>query len=73
MTLKQGVFNRHEEIRLALRFFLQSFHKIRQQGAVPDKAAVLQDFQRYKGLTPVVDRLSTTRPRQVKPAREGQQ
>jgi hypothetical protein len=55
----QGIFNRHEEIRLALRFFLQALHKHKQAGLVPDKQRVLYDFVRYKGLRPVVERLST--------------
>jgi hypothetical protein len=55
----QGIFNRHEEIRLALRFFLQALHKSKQSGSVPDKQRVLYDFVRYKGLRPVVERLST--------------
>lgn len=56
---RQGIFNRHEEIRLALRFFLQALHKHKQSGSVPDKHRVLYDFVRYKGLRPVVERLST--------------
>lgn len=55
----QGIFNRHEEIRLALRFFLHALHKSKQQGTVPDKQRVLYDFARYKGLRPVVERLAT--------------
>lgn len=55
----KGIFNRHEEIRLALRFFLQALHKHKQAGSVPDKQRVLYDFVRYKGLRPVVERLST--------------
>lgn len=58
----QGIFNRHEEIRLALRFFLQALHKHRAAGSVPDKARVLYDFVRYKGLRPVVERLSAPPP-----------
>lgn len=58
-TPLQGIFNRHEEIRLALRFFLQALHKHKQAGSVPDKQRVLYDFVRYKGLRPVVERLST--------------
>jgi uncharacterized UBP type Zn finger protein len=61
----QGIFNRHEEIRLALRFFLQAVHKHKQAGSVPDKQRVLYDFVRYKGLRPVVERLSTP---SIKPA-----
>lgn len=64
MSGKAGLYSRHEEIRLALRFFLQSFYKNKQQGLVPDPAKVLHDFARYKGISPIVDRLST-RPRQV--------
>jgi hypothetical protein len=56
---RQGLFNRHEEIRLALRFFLAALHKHKQAGSVPDRARVLHDFVRYKGLRPVVERLST--------------
>jgi len=63
----QGLLHRHEEIRLALRFFLQSLYKQKQQGAVPDKQQVLFDFARYKGLRPVVDRLSTRAPH-IQPA-----
>lgn len=63
----QGLLNRHEEIRLALRFFLQSLYRYKQQGAIPDKQQVIHDFARYKGLRPVVDRLST-RPPQIDPA-----
>jgi hypothetical protein len=64
MSGKQGLYNRHEEIRLALRYFLQSFYKSKQAGVVPDPSKVLFDFARYKGLNPVIDRLST-KPRQV--------
>eukprot|EP00775_Hariotina_reticulata_P008344 gene8344-8528_t len=53
MSSPQGLFNRHQEIRLALRFFLQTLHKHKQQGSVPDKQRVLYDFVRYKGLRPV--------------------
>ncbi len=60
----QGLLNRHEEIRLALRFFLQSLYKYQQAGVLPDKQQTLFDFARYKGLRPVVDRLGT-RPPQV--------
>ena len=63
----QGLLHRHEEIRLALRFFLQSLYKYKQAGAVPDKQQVLFDFARYKGLQVVVDRLSTRAP-QIKSA-----
>lgn len=55
----QGIFNRHEEIRLALRFFLQALHKHKQAGSAPDKQRVLYDFVRYKGLRPAVERLAT--------------
>lgn len=54
-----GVFSRHEEIRLALRFFLSALHKHKQLGSAPDRQRVLYDFARYKGLRPVVERLST--------------
>lgn len=64
MSGKQGLYNRHEEIRLALRYFLQSLHKSKEAGLAADPSKVLFDFARYKGLTPVIDRLST-RPRQV--------
>lgn len=63
----QGIFNRHEEIRLALRFFLQALHKHKLAGTVPDKQRVLYDFVRYKGLRPVVERLS---PRPIQPNRK---
>ncbi|KAF8072769.1 DPP7 [Scenedesmus sp. PABB004] len=60
MSSPQGIFNRHEEIRLALRFFLQALHKAQAAGAAtPDKRRVLFDFARYKGLRPVVERLAT--------------
>ena len=55
---------RHEEIRLALRYFLESYFRAQTQGTVPDPSRVLHDFARYKGLSPVVERLAT-RPRQV--------
>lgn len=66
----QGLLHRHEEIRLALRFFLQSLYRYKQQGAIPDKQQVLFDFARYKGLRPVVDRLSTPAPRIVPAPKE---
>ena len=66
MSGRQGIVNRHEEIRLALRFFLQSLHKHRLAGTVPDKQRVLFDFARYKGLQPVIEGLAT-KPHQVKP------
>jgi hypothetical protein len=66
----QGLIHRHEEIRLALRFFLQSLYKYKHAGALPDKQQVLFDFARYKGLRPVVDRLST-RPPQLTQAPKG--
>lgn len=69
MSGRQGIFNRHEEIRLALRFFLQSLYKHKQLGSAPDKQRVLFDFARYKGLRPVVERLSS-RPPQVKHSKE---
>ena len=59
----QGIYNRHEEIRLALRYFLQSFYKSQRAGAAPDRQRVLFDFARYKGLRPVVERLSTRAPK----------
>lgn len=60
MSTGQGIFNRHEEIRLALRFFLAALHRARASGAsAPDKQRVLYDFARYKGLRPVVERLSS--------------
>jgi hypothetical protein len=57
-----GLFARHEEIRLALRFFLQTWYKHKQAGSVPTKGQVLFDFARYKGLSPVVDNLKTKAP-----------
>lgn len=63
----QGLLNRHEEIRLALRFFLQKLQQHKEAGTIPDKAQTLYDFARYKGLQAVVDRLSTRAP-QIKPA-----
>jgi hypothetical protein len=57
--MTQGVFARHEEIRLALRFFLQTWYKHKQAGSVPTKGQVLFDFARYKGLSPVTSGLKT--------------
>lgn len=59
MSSGGGILNRHEEIRLALRFFLHALHKHQQLGSVPDKQRVLYDLVRYKGLRPVVERLAT--------------
>jgi hypothetical protein len=59
MSSTGGIFSRQEEIRLALRFFLSALHKHKQLGSAPDKQRVLYDFARYKGLRPVVERLST--------------
>jgi len=67
--MSSGLIHRHEEIRLALRFFLQSLHKYKRLGAVPDKQRILYDFARYKGLTPVIDQLST-KPPQINPPRD---
>jgi hypothetical protein len=55
-----GLLQRHEEIRLAVRFFLQALHKYQRAGAVPDKQRVLYDFARYKGLTPVAQQLRSS-------------
>lgn len=60
--MSQGLFNRHEEIRLALRFFLQALQKAKHSSAAPDKQRVLYDFVRYKGLRPVLDRLAPRPP-----------
>lgn len=56
---KHGVFTRHEEIRLALRFILQSWSKAKQAGTAPDKSRVMFDFARYKGLQPTIQNLKT--------------
>lgn len=63
----QGLLNRHEEIRLALRFFLQKLQQHKEAATIPNKTQTLYDFARYKGLQVVVDRLSTRAP-QIKPA-----
>ena len=60
---RPGLFNRHEEVRLALRFILHSWYKHKQAGALPDRNRIMFDFARYKGLSPVLDKLKTPAPR----------
>lgn len=42
---------RHNEIRTALRFFLNSWHKHRQNTSIAEPRAVLDEFLRFKAFT----------------------
>ncbi|MEW5303717.1 MAG: hypothetical protein WDW36_006381 [Sanguina aurantia] len=59
MSGKEGILQRHTEIRTALRFFLHSWYKHRQIGAVPYPQQVLAEFIKYKGLGTVIQKLQT--------------
>ncbi len=59
MTGTDAALRRHNEIRTALRFFLQSWYKHRQNTSVAEPRAVLSEFLRFKAYTASLQTLNT--------------
>nr|8A22_Yh Chain Yh, mS113 [Polytomella magna]8APN_Yh Chain Yh, mS113 [Polytomella magna]8APO_Yh Chain Yh, mS113 [Polytomella magna] len=57
-----GVLRRHNEVRGALRFFLDSWYKNKTSGTIADKNQVMFDYLKYKGVTEIAQHLHAPAP-----------
>lgn len=62
MMASSSALTRHNEIRKALRFFLNAWYKHKQHGSYPEPRQVMIDFARYAALSPVVSHLAPPAP-----------
>lgn len=62
----EGLLKRHQEIRSALSFFLQSWYKHKQVGSVPDPSKVMFDYIKFKSYKSVLNGLHTAEPQVVR-------
>ena len=66
MAAGEGLLKRHNEIRQALSFFLQSWYKHKQIGAVPEPSRVMFDYVKFRSYKDVIAKLSTPEPQVVR-------
>eukprot|EP00201_Polytomella_parva_P011637 CAMPEP_0175074982 /NCGR_PEP_ID=MMETSP0052_2-20121109/21681_1 /TAXON_ID=51329 ORGANISM="Polytomella parva, Strain SAG 63-3" /NCGR_SAMPLE_ID=MMETSP0052_2 /ASSEMBLY_ACC=CAM_ASM_000194 /LENGTH=95 /DNA_ID=CAMNT_0016343485 /DNA_START=41 /DNA_END=328 /DNA_ORIENTATION=+ len=58
----EGVLRRHNEIRTALRFFVDSWYKNKIAGTSADKNQVMFDYLKFKGVLEVAQHLHAPAP-----------
>ena len=58
----EGLLKRHHEIRSALEFFLQSWYKHKQIGAVPEPSKVMFDYIKFRSYKSLLAQLPSAEP-----------